>query len=258
MALRFNSIQEYGDYIYNECIKQNKQKDVCNSGKSGTKNHVTDSDPNGFSLTFSSNNLDAKSQEYLNANTKISKAPPQNSPTHIEIVEGETWTQTIHKYDKNIYANKTVVDNSTTFGVEADASYKEANVSANYEQVYSKEDTNISEEVSKEASSYTLSFQGIPGKHYAVDFYTTKYTCSDRPTLEVTYTFKSIRFNAICDYSDGAAQHWNNQHMHKVYDIVSLGLDPVVTIPQTVVFDVNYDNPWPSYYITYIADVPTS
>ena len=46
--------------------------------------------------------------------------------------------------------------------------------------------------------------------------------------------------------------------MHKVYDIVSLGLDPVVTVPQTVVFDVNYDNPWPSYYITYIADVPTS
>ena len=30
MALRFNSIQEYGEYIYNECIKQNKQKDVCN------------------------------------------------------------------------------------------------------------------------------------------------------------------------------------------------------------------------------------
>jgi hypothetical protein len=254
MAVRFNSIEEYGQYIYNECIKQNKQKDVCNSGKGGTKNHVTDSDPNGFSLSYSSSNLSSKSQEYLDAHTTVSKAPPQNAPSHIEIVEGETWKETIHKYDKNVYASKTVVDNSTTFGVSADASYKEANVSANYEQVYSEEDTNVSEEVSKEASSYELTFQGIVGKHYAVDFYSNKYTCSDRPTLEITYTFSTITFNAVCDYSDGMALHWNNEHYHKTYDIASLGLDPVVTVPQTVVFDVNYDNPWPSYYITNIPD----
>lgn len=254
MGLRFNSIQEYGEYLYNECIKQNKQKDVCNSGKGGTKTRVTDSDPDGFSLTYTSSNLDSKSQEYLNSHTLISKAPPQNAPSHIEIVEGEVWKQTIHKYDKNVYANKTVVDNSTDFSVSADASYKEANVSANYEQVYSEEDTNVSEEVSKEASSYDLEFHGIEGKHYAVDFYTNKYTCSDRPTLEITYTFKSITFRAVCDFSDGAALHWKNEHYHKTYDIVSLGLDPVVTVPQTVVFDVNYDNPWPSYTITNIHD----
>jgi hypothetical protein len=120
--------------------------------------------------------------------------------------------------------------------------------------VYSEEDTNVSEEVSKEASEYELTFQGIPGKHYAVDFYTNKYTCADRPTLEITYTFSSIVFHAVCDFSDGAALHWNNEHYHKTYDIASLGLDPVVTVPQTVVFDVNYDNPWPSYTITNIPD----
>lgn len=254
MGLAFNSIQEYGDYIYGECIKQNKQKDVCNSGKGGTKTKVTDSDPDGFSLTYTSSNLSAKSQEYLNSHTLISKAPPQNAPSHIEIVEGETWKETIHKYEKNVYASKTVVENSTDFNVSADASYKEANVSASYEQVYSEEDTNVSEEVSKESSSYELTFQGIPGKHYSVDFYTNKYTCSEHPTLDITYTFKSITFKAVCDFSDGAALHWNNEHYHKTYDIVSLGLDPVVTVPQTVVFDVNYDNPWPSYYITNIPD----
>lgn len=252
MALSFNSIQEYGDYIYQKCIEQNKQKDVCNSGKGGTKTHVTDSDPDGFSLAYSSNNLSSVSQDYLNTHTTIAKAPPQNAPSHIEIVEGETWKETIHKYDKNVYANKTTVTNSTNFDVSADASYKEANVSANYEQVYSKEDTNVSEEVSKEASSYDLTFQGIPGKHYAVDFYSSKYTCSDTPVLYVTYTFSTITFRAECDYSDGAALHWHNEHYHKTYDIASLGLDTVVTIPQTVVFDVNYDNPWPSYSITYL------
>jgi hypothetical protein len=253
-----NSIQEYGQYLYDACIAQGKAKDVCNSGKGGTKNHVVHADPDGFSLTYSSNNLEAVSQTYLGNNTKVSKAPPQNSPTHIEIVEGETWSETIHKYDKNVYANKTVVNNSTDFSVSADASYGEASVSANYEQVYSEEDTNISEEVSKETSAYTLSFQGIPGKHYAVDFYTTKYTCSDQPVLDVTYNFSTITFRAECDYSDGMALHWNNEHYHKTYDIASLGLDPVVVIPQTIVFDVNYDNPWPSYVITYITDVPAS
>ncbi len=252
MAQVFGSIQEYGDYVYQKCIEQNKQKDVCNSGKGGTKNHVTDSDPDGFSLTYSSSNLASVSQEYLNTHTTVTKAPPQNAPSHIEIVEGETWKETIHKFDKNVYANKTVVENSTNFEVSADASYKEANVSANYEQVYSEEDTNVSEEVSKEASSYELSFEGVKGKHYAVDFYSNKYTCTDTPTLDVTYTFKSITFKAECDYSDGAALHWHNEHYHKTYDIASLGLDPVVTISQKVVFDVNYDNPWPSYTITYL------
>ena len=70
--------------------------------------------------------------------------------------------------------------------------------------------------------------------------------------MNVTYTFKSITFRAECDYSDGAALHWHDEHYHKTYDIASLGLDPVVTVPQTVAFDVNYDNPWPSYAITYL------
>lgn len=250
MAVSYTSIQAYGDALYKFCTDLNLAKSICNSHKSGTKNHMKHSKPDGFSLAYASNNLEAISQEFVNGHLTSAKTTSPNAPAHIEIVPGETWEYTIHKFDANVHQNTVTVTNTTDFSVSGDASYGGASVGLSYEETTEETETDINNEVSADATTYKLTFTGLVNP-YDVDFFSYKYTCSLTAKLPVTYTFSTITYAAVCDYTDGALQKWNNEHYHKTYNIAELGFDPVVTVEQDVVFNIDYDNPWPSYTITY-------
>lgn len=250
MAVKYNSIEEYGQALYTFCQNKNLDGSICNDHKSGNKNHVTSHHPDGFSLEFKSNNLQALAQDYANNHLTINRIAALNAPSHLEIVVGETWSEDIHKLDVYVNANKTTVTNTTTFEVGGDASYSGVSVNANYNQSSTTEETDISGEVDASATKYHLEFKGVDNP-YDVDFFTNKYTCGDVVSMDVTYEFSTITYCAVCNFSDGMAVHWNNEHYHATYDIANLGFDPIVTVTQDVVFNIDYDNPWPSYVITY-------
>lgn len=247
----YKSIQEYGDYLYNSMIQSGYDASICNSHKSGTKDRLDHHKPDGFSLVFSNSNLEAKSQEFLNNNITISKTDSPNAPVHIDIVPGATWHETITKFQQNVHQNEVVVTNNTAFNVTAGAEYKGCSLGLDYTTSTSTTETDINNSVTESTINYDLTFTGID-KPYSVDFWTNKYTCSMKVRMNITYQFSTINFRAVCDYhSHTWGNHFNNEHYNKTYDIASIGLDPTVTVEQDVVFNIDYDNPWPSYSITY-------
>jgi hypothetical protein len=250
---RWNSLQEFGNFVYQKALEKKSINDICKGHCSGTvKGKVKSSNDDGYSLHLISTNLSSVSQSYLNDHTKIQRvsASPY-APSTVDCRGNISVTEIIHNVNWSYSKYEVHTQQSTSFGIDGSGEYEGATLSGSYNQQNGKQTDSIDENSSYKEQSMTITIGPDAG---IVNFYVNNYICSDSPVLDVDYDFDTINVRAVCQYKDsvtgvvfkgGAKEHYN-----VTLRLSDLGINGSITIPTSCSFNVNYKDEWPSWEVS--------
>ena len=249
---RWNSLQEFGDYVYQTALKKKSINDICKSHCSGTaKGKVKSANGDGFALHLVSSNLSSIAQAYLDENTVTHRVP--SDPGTFDCSGGVGVELTIHNIDWSYSKYEVHTQQSTSFDISGGGEYEGATLSGSYNQQNGKQTDSVDEN-----STYREKTMVVTVAPYAgiVNFYANNYICSDNPSLDVDYDFDTINISAVCQYKDSVTGvsflSGKKEHYDYTFRLSDLGIDGSIVISTPCLFNVNYKDEWPSWEITKI------
>ena len=240
----YNSMKEFQDSVYAAAIQKQGLNSMCQSQcKRGTvKAKVRSAKDDGTSINMTSSNLSSVAQDYVDNHMKITKKIDQT----LELSSTDEITITKRKIDQSSASKVCNLSVDRSFEITGNVSYGAAEVSASASYADHTDTTTSTSETHYSDDTVTFVFKGTSG---TVEIYYNKYTCSDSPVLDITYTFDKITVKAVCTYKDEAGTTWNSgaeRHESRTYNLADLGFTGPVIIKTPVVFNVSCSDEWMS------------
>ena len=239
----YNSLKEFQDAVYAAAIAKQSINSMCASEcKKGTvKSKVRSSNDDGSSMNMTSSNLKSVAQDYVDNHLKTTKKVKQT----IELT-GDTVSYTFHKIDQSSSRTTCNISVDRSFSITGNVEYGAASVTATASYSDHTDTTTDNYESHYTEDICTMTFSGATGT--AVIYYNA-YTCSDAPTLDVTYTFDTITVRAACTYKGDTGIPFDGgkpRHESRTYNLADLGFGGPVLIKTPTVFDVSCSDEWVS------------
>lgn len=246
---RWNSLQEFGNYVYQEALKKKSLNSICGDHCSGTaKGKVKSANSDGFTLHLVTSNLSSVAQEYLDANTKSIRVP--SDPGSVDCSGAIGVELTIHNIDWSYSKYEVHTQQSTSFDISGSGEYEGATLSGDYNQQNGKQTDSVDENSAYREKTMVITIQPYAG---VVDFYANNYICSDEPSLDVDYDFDTINVSAVCQYKDSVTGvtflSGKKEHYDHTYSLADLGINGSIVVSTPCLFNVNYKDEWPSWEI---------
>jgi len=239
----YNSLKEFQDAVYAAAIAKQSLNSMCSAQcKKGTvKSKVRSSKDNGSSMNMTSSNLKSVAQDYVDNHLKATKKVKQT----IQLT-GDTVSYTFHKIDQSSSRTTCNISVDRSFSITGNVEYGAASVTATASYSDHTDTTTDNYESHYSEDTCTMTFSGSTGT--AIIYYNA-YTCSDAPTLDVTYTFDTITVRAECTYKGDTGIPFDNgnpRHESRTYNLADLGFGGPVCIKTPTVFDVSCSDEWVS------------
>ncbi len=245
----YQTMKEFQDFVYNKAIAKQSINSMCESEcKKGTvKSKVRTSKDENSSMNMTSNNLSSVAQDYINNHLKVTKIHDQT----LDCSEvGASYTRTYHKISQSSSVSQVSTSTNKSIEITGSVSYGAASLqtTASYSNTVDTYNENSSSSYNED--TVTMSFNGGCG---TVEIWHNMYTCSDSPTLDVTYNFDTISIHAACTYKGDTGITFDNgnaRHETRTYNLSDLGINGPFLIKTPMTFDVRYTDEWPSNTIT--------